>query len=890
MPMLPPDDTLRFLAQASHTLHASLDYETTLRTLARLCVPTLADWCGVDLLDETGKLRRLAVAHVDPARVRLGWELERRYPSRPEEPGGTYAVARSGRSELMTDLPDELLVKGARDPEHLALMRALGLSSYLIVPIVAPEHRILGTLILASSTPNRRLDAGDLPLAEELGRRAGLAVDNALAHRAEQEARALAEAAAERSARLLEVASLLGGARTPDDVAAVIIERGLPLVGAQAGGIYTVEGDDLVLLRTIGYDAKVVDPYCRLPLTAHLPATDVVQTRTPMFIDTAAERDARYPGLRQVREQTGSGAIAAIPLLSHGQAVGVLTLSFVREHPLSPAQRDFVLTLAAQCAQAFDRARLYAAEQHAALAVRESETRLRQVIGSSMLAIAFWEGERVTDCNDAYLNLLGYDRDDVRAGRLHLDRLTPPEYAAADQRALAEIAARGNCTPYEKDLLRKDGSRVPVLVGGAKLEEGGRISFVLDRTEHRLAEERIQASQRMEAVGRLAGGVAHEINNVLQGVLGFSAFVHKGLAADDPLRHDVEQIEQAGRRAASIAQQLLAFGRRQARHPADLDLGHLIREFTPMLRQAMGLGRELVLDVPEQGVTVHADRAQLEQVLLNLALNARDAMPPGGQLSVSVSHHSAGAGNPVRTVAGTLPPGEYAVLEARDTGIGIDPMLAANIFEPFFTTKSPGQGTGLGLAVVYGIVRQSGGYVSVESALGEGASFRIYLPASGAQPAAPPPATPVESQRGHEVVLLVDDDPLILQVGTRILGDAGYRVRTATSATEALALLADGRAATERPRLVITDVLMPGVGGRELGQPLAQLHPDIPVLYISGHTNDAALATKVADRRADFLGKPINPEDLLRRVREILDAPQSRRAADRARGSVPPTR
>ncbi|HEU4587528.1 MAG TPA: GAF domain-containing protein [Gemmatimonadales bacterium] len=884
MPIVPPDDALRFLARISHTLYASLDYETILRTLARLCVPTLADWCGVDLLDESGKLHRVAVEHVDPERVRLGWELERRYPARPEEPAGAYAVARTGRSELMTEVPDELLVTGARDAEHLALLRALGLSSYLIAPIVAPEHRILGTLILATSNPDRRLDAGDLPLAEELGRRAGLAVDNALTHRAERAARAAAEAAAERSARLLEIASVLAGALTPDEVAAVIIERGLPLVGAQAGGIFTVEGDELVLLRTVGYDAKVVEPYRRVALGAPLPASDVVRTRTPILLDTRAERDAEYPGLRAVREQTGSGGIAAIPLMSHGEAIGVLALSFAREHPLSPAQRDFILTLAAQGAQALDRARLYAAEQRAAQATRESETRLRRVIESSMLGIAFWDGDRVTDCNDAYLSLLGYDRGDVRAGKLRLAQVTPPEYAAADQRALAEIEARGSSTPYEAELLRKDGTRVPVLIAGAALEGGGRISFVLDRTEHRLAEERIQASQRMEAVGRLAGGVAHEINNALQGVLGFSAFVRKGLAPDDPLLHDVEQIEHSGRRAASIAQQLLVFGRRQARHPVDLDLGQLVREFTPMLRQALGFERELVLHAPEQPVTVHADRAQLEQVLLNLALNARDAMPGGGRLSVSVSRYAASAGNPVRTVAGALPPGNFAVLEARDTGAGIEPALGANIFEPFFTTKSSGQGTGLGLAVVYGIVRQSGGFVSVDSKLGEGATFRIYFPETGAQPTTPAAAAPSESQRGHEVLLLVDDDPLILQVGTRLLSEAGYRVLAASSASEALEILADGHGA-ERPRLVITDVLMPGTGGRELGERIAHLHPEIPVLYMSGHANDAAPAAKVADRRADFIAKPVDPADLLERVRQILDAPHNRRAGDRARGT-----
>jgi PAS domain S-box-containing protein len=885
MPILRPDDALRFLAQASHTLNASLDYETTLATLARLCVPTLADWCAVDLVDQTGELRRLAVAHVDPERVRLGWELQRRYPPLRDDQRGSYGVAHTGRSEMMTDVPDELLVEGARDAGHLAMLRELGLSSYVITPIVARD-RTLGTLILATANPDRRLDAEDLALAEEIGRRAGLAVDNALAHRAEREARALAEAAAERSARLLEIASALGSAMTPEEVAATVIERGLPLVGARAGGVFVVEKEELVLLHALGYDPKLVEPYRRVPLVASVPAADAVRARVPIFLDTRAERDACYPALQDIRRQTGSGSIAAIPLLSHGEAVGVITLSFADENALSPDERAFVLTVAAQCAQALDRARLYAAERRAAAAVGESEAKLRRVVESSMLGIGFWDGERVTDCNDALLDILGYDRDDLRAGAMHRGRLTPPEFAAADHRASAEAQVRGTCTPYEKEFFRKDGSRVPVLVGGARFEEGGGLFFVLDRTERLRAEEQIQASQRMEAVGRLAGGVAHEINNALQGVLGFAAFVRKGLADDDPMLHDVEQIERAGGRAASIAQQLLAFGRRQARRPAHLDLGLVIGEFAPMLRQALGPERELVLEAPEGSLSVHADRAQLEQVLLNLALNARDAMPDGGQLRVSLARREVPPDAGVRTVGGALPRGSYVTIEARDAGVGIDPSLAASIFEPFFTTKGPGRGTGLGLAVVYGIVRQSGGYVSVESAPGEGATFQIYLPEAGIQPAAPDAPERAEPMRGNEVVLLVDDDPLILHVAGRVLGEAGYRVLEAKSGSEALTLLADGqRAPAAHPHLVITDVLMPGIGGRELGERLAQLYPGLPVLYMSGHSDDAVFGAAVAAHRAEFLAKPFTPHDLLRRVRDFLDASRAKPAAGRAPGT-----
>jgi nitrogen-specific signal transduction histidine kinase/ActR/RegA family two-component response regulator len=421
---------------------------------------------------------------------------------------------------------------------------------------------------------------------------------------------------------------------------------------------------------------------------------------------------------------------------------------------------------------------------------------------------------------------------------------------------------------------------VPVLVGGTVFETGGGLFFVLDRTDQLRAEEQVQAAQRMEAVGRLAGGVAHEINNALQGVLGFAAFVRKGLPADSPLLADVEQIRMAGNRAADIAQQLLAFGRRQVRRPVNLDLATVVSEFTPMLRQALGPERELAVDFAAGHVGVHADRGQLEQVLLNLALNARDAMPGGGRLTVCIGHLAVRPDTVVRTLVGTLPPGRYAMIEVQDTGVGIEPQLMASIFEPFFTTKGPGRGTGLGLAVVYGIVKQSNGYVAVHSTPGDGATFRIYLPevAPGA-PSGPEQQTRPPS--GNELVLLVDDDPLILAVGSRILREGGYRVVEASDGATALERLAEASSdAASRVSLIVTDVLMPGVSGRELGGRIEQRYPSLPVVYISGHADDAALAVGSLPPHAAFLAKPFAPDELLSTVRRLLDRARAPTAPD----------
>ena len=502
--------------------------------------------------------------------------------------------------------------------------------------------------------------------------------------------------------------------------------------------------------------------------------------------------------------------------------------------------------------------------------LRESEARFRSVVESGMMGIAFWDGERVTESNDQLLQLLDYDRDDLAAGRLRHGVLTPPEYEPADARAYAECVERGTCVPYEKEFLRKDGSRVPVLVGGCLLGGDLRhgVFFVLDLTDRRRAEAQVQAAQRMEAVGRLAGGVAHEINNALQGVLGFASFVRRSLPPDDTRLRDVAEIEKAGTRAADITHQLLAFSRRQARLPLDLDVRRTLTEFAPMLQQALGPERDLVLASTDSGAMVHADRGQLEQVLLNLTLNARDATPPGGRLTIAVDRvvvpprrEASQPGDPEQP-----PAGSYVLIEARDTGGGMTPGVRERVFEPFFTTKESGKGTGLGLSVVYGIVRQSGGFITVESEPGNGSTFRIHLPAAvvGAEPAPgadrrQPPAG------GRETVLVVDDEPSVLAVASRTLEEAGYRVITAANGHEALGVLAR----REDVALVLSDVLMPVLGGEELARQVAAAYPRVRLLLTSGHPEGPDGTP--GGGRLPMLRKPFGPDELLRTVRDRLD-------------------
>ncbi|HEU5051028.1 MAG TPA: ATP-binding protein [Gemmatimonadales bacterium] len=706
-PILRADEALAFLARASGTLGSSLDYETTLTTVARLMVPALADWCAVDLVEASGEVRRLAVAHADPARERWAWELGNRYPAPPDSPVGVPNVLRTGAPELFPEITEAMISRATLGAEHGALLRALDLRSYIGAPLTA-HGRTLGVLTLVTTGESgRSYGAGDLALVMEVAARAAIAVDNARLHRAEHAARAAAEATLE--------------------------------------------------------------------------------------------------------------------------------------------------------------------------ALRASEHRFRSIFESGMLGIGFWDGERVTEANAAFLAMLGYTTEDVAAGALRRERLTPPEYRNADLRAREECRLHGSCTPYEKEFYRKDGSRIPVLAGGTLFESGAGVFFMLDISERRAAIEQLQAAQRMEAVGRLAGGVAHEINNALQGVVGFSRFALRALDPGHPVRADVEQIERSAFRAASITQQLLAYSRRQLLHPAPHDLNGVVSTFAPMLRQALGPELSLEIRPADEAAVVLADRGQIEQVLLNLTLNARDAMGSGGRLLIEVGRLQVPAASP------GLETERMVTLTVSDDGHGMDSTMLSQIFDPFFTTKPPGQGTGLGLSVVQGIVQQSGGRVSVTSTPGAGASFRILLPEAGtgtaSGEAAQSPATP----GGSETILLVDDEEGVRLVAARFLADHGYDVIEAATPVEALQALT---ASLERGRpveLIISDIVMPAGGGEALSRAAAAWaerngRPAIPILFMSGRSNDE-IAGWTLETRAAFIQKPFNPDALARMARDVIDV--ERRARGR---------
>jgi PAS domain S-box-containing protein len=508
-------------------------------------------------------------------------------------------------------------------------------------------------------------------------------------------------------------------------------------------------------------------------------------------------------------------------------------------------------------------------------ALRESEEKYRFLAENSGDVI--WRldaGLRFTYVSASVRRLLGYGKEEVE-GRDLFDFLPP----AGQEAVKAAIAKDEPHAHYELPMTGKDGGEVWVevsataLLGGAG-EVSGYQGITRDIRERKRAEaerDRLEAelrqAQKMESVGRLAGGIAHDFNNLLTPILGYMDLLLPELPQASPQAEMARAVHHAARRARDLTRQLLAFSRKQVLELKVVDLGQVVRAFEGILRRALREDIELALSLPAEPLPVRADPGQLEQVLMNLALNSQDAMPAGGWLAVQAGAER--LREPLPPELAALAPGDYVALEVRDSGAGMDGPTLERIFEPFFTTKQKGQGTGLGLPMVYGIVKQHGGEVLVRSTPKQGTRVRILLPkASGPLPASVPVRPAAGPLAGSETVLLAEDDPTVRELTRLILSRHGYTVLACAGGREALAL---GGERLSGVRLLVSDVGMPGMNGPELAQVLRQRIPGLKVLLISGYSEQASIGQGSEPDGVQFLAKPYSPESLLARVRALLD-------------------
>jgi PAS domain S-box-containing protein len=626
--------------------------------------------------------------------------------------------------------------------------------------------------------------------------------------------------------------------------------------------ILVVDDDDQILktvsdiLRLRGYNPEASSTAQR--------ALEVAGRAGPPAIAIIDLRLPDMDGIELVTRLRSMSELTEVVILT-GNATTESAIRALREHSydylVKPVEPDQLLESIGRAGERWQRRRAEAA-------MRQSEDRLRKVFEATADAlIVSNDSGQIVDANRAAGELSGMSTADLCTRNL-TEFLMPkagPRPPSADGQAPMSSG--------EMRFRRADQAVRVVDVRGASFAPGLYVHAIRDLSAQRQLEEELRHSQKMDAIGRLAGGVAHDFNNMLTAIGCYSELLMSSLDKQDVRREDVDEIMKASRRAAALTSQLLAFSRKQILQPRIMDLTEVTGEIQRLLERLIGEDIELISRC-ESGVwPVRADPDQIGQVLLNLSVNSRDAMPNGGTLTIETSNLT--LTQPRAIAHDVVAPGEYVVLRVSDTGVGIPAEAEQHVFDPFFTTKAAGKGTGLGLSTVYGIVKQSGGYIELQSTLGVGTTFSIYLPRAEAVSARLAQSDERAIERAAPAtILLVEDDATLRKLVERILRREGHEVLAAAHGADAVRMseLREGHV-----DLLITDVVMPGMNGREVVERLRASRPEIGVLYMSGYTDDAVIVRGVSDLQDSLLQKPFTSADLIRKVSEVLAARPVRR-------------
>ncbi len=626
------------------------------------------------------------------------------------------------------------------------------------------------------------------------------------------------------------------------------------------------DGDTLLVRAGVGWQEGVVGTR-KVPADATSQAGLALRSHEPVVVENLAG-DARLGGTALLKEH---GVVSGLCAAIHGREgpYGVLGAHSTRRRTFTRNDVNFLRGVANILGAAIERRR---SEEE----LRTTTETLATLVDAAPVAVSVLDvGGAVRVWNRAAEELYGWPARDIVGRVPWAEPTAAPEDVEVFRRILAGETVRGQ----ELQRSGPGGALMDVQIHGAPLRDRdgritGAVALVADATATKRLEEQLLQAQKMESIGRLAGGVAHDFNNLLTGIFGYSSLLADELAdADSNLRDLVDGIRQSADKAASLTAQLLAFSRRQVLQPRVIDLNEVVQGIEPLLRRIIGETISLVT-VPQAGIgQLRADPTQLEQVIVNLVVNGRDAMPDGGSIVIETDevHFDEAYAQEHFDVS----PGHYVMLAVSDAGVGMDAETRTHLFEPFYTTKGPGKGTGLGLATTYGIVKQSGGHIWLYSEPGRGTTFKLYFPRA----AAPLHGEGLRQQapvsgRGSETILLVEDERSVREITRRVLVRKGYRVLVAAEGQAALAI-SDSQPG--RIDLLITDVVMPGIGGRALAEQIQARRPDIRTLFISGYTEDAIVRQGVLDANVAFLAKPFAPEALARAVRNVLTAPQGTR-------------